>query len=44
MLKHRLMSDDYQRIELITGTVPRRHWTTVNCTLFGPDTGDSRRT
>jgi hypothetical protein len=22
MLKHRLMSDDYQRIELITGTVP----------------------
>jgi transposase len=28
MLKHRLMSDDYQRIELITGTVRRRHWTT----------------
>jgi transposase len=22
------MSDDYQRIELITGTVRRRHWTT----------------
>ena len=28
MLKHRLMSDDYRRIELITGTVRRRHWTT----------------
>jgi hypothetical protein len=28
ILKHRLMSDDYQRIELITGTVRRRHWTT----------------
>lgn len=28
MLKRRLMSDDYQRIELITGTVRRRHWTT----------------
>ena len=28
MLKHRLMSDDSQRIELITGTVRRRHWTT----------------
>src|ERR1700676_1937635 len=23
-----LMSDDYQRIELITGTARRRHWTT----------------
>jgi len=22
------MSDDYQRIELITGAVRRRHWTT----------------
>jgi transposase len=28
MLNHRLMSEDYQRIELITGTVRRRHWTT----------------
>jgi transposase len=28
ILKHRLMSDDYQRIELITGAVRRRHWTT----------------
>jgi transposase len=28
ILKHRLMSDDYQRIELITGAVRRRQWTT----------------
>src|SRR5215207_7596186 len=28
ILKHRLMSDDYRRIELITGTARRRHWTT----------------
>jgi hypothetical protein len=26
MLKHRLMSDDYQRIELITGAVRWRHF------------------
>jgi transposase len=28
ILKHRLMSDDYQRIELISGSVRRRQWTT----------------
>ena len=28
ILKHVLMSDDYQRIELITGTARRRRWTT----------------
>ena len=27
MPKHRLMSDDYQRIEIITGTERRRRWT-----------------
>ena len=28
ILKHRLMSDDYQRIEVITGTARRRRWST----------------
>src|SRR5215207_7137080 len=28
ILKHRRMSDDYRRIELITGTARRRHWST----------------
>jgi hypothetical protein len=28
ILEHRLMSDDYQRIEVITGTARRRRWST----------------
>ena len=28
ILKHRLMSDEYQRIEIITGTARRRRWST----------------
>ncbi|MEM9049016.1 MAG: transposase, partial [Pseudomonadota bacterium] len=29
MLKHRLTSDEYQRIEVITGTARRRRWSTA---------------
>ena len=28
ILKHRLMSDDYRRVEIITGTARRRRWRT----------------
>jgi hypothetical protein len=28
ILEHWLMSDDYQRIEVITGTARRRRWST----------------